>query len=448
MNIEFIAWMTEKLSIAADDAFLIANSENSNASQYILWKHLTWWGSSFVVWTSGSAAQYVCDWTADQVQINQAIAAANTAWWGTVYILPWSYSLANYILPLSNVTVVCLWLVTLTMAGSTEMIANTSAIEYFIWEWWYFNHNNAGWADKQCIRIDWATDIYFRNVQTVNAAHHAIWLTDCHRFWVTDTYNSTVGITNALDWCGIVLFDSTDWIIKWNSTYNTWYHWIQCHNNCDRIIIEDNFVNDTGNVNTAWAGIQAQDTCSSIIVSRNVMRNVLSAGINLDAVTNSILSDNIIDSTTTTAWISLTTSCSGIDVTSNNIKNTNYWVKVNTGSKINITNNTVDSPTLNWIYVLWGTTLYWSISNNNLVWMAGWSTAGIQLEGAGTGNAVIANNFVQWARYVARFATGTAYCNLTGNYGKITSLSTYANWIRDDSGWATITVDASNTAYV
>lgn len=80
--------------------------------------------------------------------------------------------------------------------------------------------------------------------------------------------------------------------------------------------------------------------------------------------------------------------------------------------------------------------------------MAGWSTAGIQLEDAGTGNAVIANNFVQWARYVARFATGTAYCNLTGNYGKITSLSTYANWIRDDSGWATITVDASNTAYV
>ncbi len=406
-----------------------------------------WLCSPFkVVGPSGSCADYRCNGADDHVAINEAMSVLQADWWGKIYILACNYVLWSYILRYPNVTVECLWIVTFTTTGNSEMLINTQDLGSVRWYWWVFDQAGVA-ADKQCIRIDWWYDVWIYGMQTINASHHAIRLTDLHRFTVQETYNSAPWLVNLLHWCGIVMFSCDKWSIHWNGTYNTAYHGIQCHNDCTDINIYDNVCDDTGNVNTAWSGIQAQSNSNRINVRGNTTTNVSWSGINLDDTTNSKVHNNTVDSTTLTAWILINGACSNVAVDNNDIIWASYWVKVDTWSSVSVDSNRIFNPTINWIYVLWGATLYGSVSGNDITWMAWGATAGIQFEGVGTGHANVSDNFVQWARYVARFAVGTTNCNLTGNTGKITSLATYTQGIRDDSGGATITVDASNIAY-
>lgn len=62
--------------------------------------------NSYTVGPTSSGATYITDGVADEVQINQAITAANTAGGGTVFLYPGTYTCAATISMLSNVNLV------------------------------------------------------------------------------------------------------------------------------------------------------------------------------------------------------------------------------------------------------------------------------------------------------------------------------------------------------
>jgi len=78
---------------------------------------------------SGKAqADYICDGTADDVEINLAITAANALSGGTVVLLDGTYTVADSIVPLSYVT--------LSLSpGATITIPNTLAAGYCVVKW-------------------------------------------------------------------------------------------------------------------------------------------------------------------------------------------------------------------------------------------------------------------------------------------------------------------------
>lgn len=87
----------------------------------------------YYVLARDGTGHYNCDGTADNVQFDLAITAANAAGGGVIFVKDGSYSFSAGITPLSNVEVICSTGVTITRASSLDMIKTTSAVTDFIW---------------------------------------------------------------------------------------------------------------------------------------------------------------------------------------------------------------------------------------------------------------------------------------------------------------------------
>lgn len=397
--------------------------------------------ASYSVWVAWSGATYEADGTADEETIQDAIDAVNAAWWWTVLVLPWDYTTlaTNYIK--DNVHLILSpWAIIHAMTDD-HMITTLWATSKFSISGWKFDHWWSSAWSNHCIRIDQWSDFFIYNVENIDAWHHSFWIRNCDRYVISQCYSNGAWIA-WYDWCWIVMEIANDWMIINNTTYNSWYHWIQCRWTCNRMYIAWNNVNDTWNVNAAWSWIQCQHTNTDIIITGNTLRNVSSAWISIEDTTWYVISDNIVDSTTTTAGIyALSSSLNGV-VKGNILKWVSNWIKVADCSNISISGNIWDSITANGVYILWSTTNY-NVTWNTFTWMAWWTTVWLLVEW--TANwGVMNNNFVQWSRYLIRLNAWVDNILALGNMWKVTNLSSA---VRDDSWWSNITL-TSNATYL
>lgn len=142
MSDKTIQSLTEKATLVAGDYFVVADSEDDYA-----WKKS--WPSSFMwpfvtVWPAWYYANYVCDWVADNVQINAAIDYLYDLWWWTLLAKDWIYDIQWTIYIKANVKVMC--------GHATVFRRNAS----FIW-WWVKNIVELSWTDAQMRywTVDW-----------------------------------------------------------------------------------------------------------------------------------------------------------------------------------------------------------------------------------------------------------------------------------------------------
>lgn len=89
-NINFPSWVSEKTSLDSGDFLLISDSADSFNRKKAGISAVRWW-NTVTVWTTWSWADYICDWVADEVQIQEAITYLNTLWGWTIRFLSWTY---------------------------------------------------------------------------------------------------------------------------------------------------------------------------------------------------------------------------------------------------------------------------------------------------------------------------------------------------------------------
>lgn len=119
----------------------------------------------YYVIASDGTGDYNCDGTADNIQFDEAIVAANAAGGGTIFVKDGSYSFSAGITPLSNVEVICGGGVVITRASSLDMIKTTSAVTDFTWRGGnigndVFINENFHFSHIDCKRIK-ITDVLF-----------------------------------------------------------------------------------------------------------------------------------------------------------------------------------------------------------------------------------------------------------------------------------------------
>lgn len=91
------AWYNYINDSITDDYFTRSSTNIADQIATAVWPYVT-------VWRTWSGATYICDWVADQVQINQALATLKN-----VYILKWTYNLTWSILINSSQRIIWAW---------------------------------------------------------------------------------------------------------------------------------------------------------------------------------------------------------------------------------------------------------------------------------------------------------------------------------------------------
>lgn len=214
------------------------------------------WKIYVTVWPTGD---YVTDWTADNIQIQEAIDAVNTAGGGIVFINEWTYNLTNWLILKDNVCIdwVFWWTIIKASSGMTW---------WLILQWAWLPVNN--WSIRN-ITFDWNSQFNCSGIQI-------------YRF--NNLYIDTIVVKN-INWVwGIRLWEYTatptvdvsTWLFFSNSiidnVYNTTVEWMLTTNVENAKITNNIFKNcDLNNASTVSFFLGSKN----FIISNNQFENSL-----------------------------------------------------------------------------------------------------------------------------------------------------------------------------
>ena len=272
-----------------------------------------------VVWDTN--ADYITDWTDDNIQIQQAIDYINSIWWGTIYIKPWIYYITTWLILKPNVTIIWdKWAVELKGAtgvwwgiiyqGSwypvtnctikniiinANNIYNVSWIQIYLFDWlileWITIKNvNGVWGIMVWTYTDWASfnfimdscildyihdttlewflitntenfelkDNTFKNCDLINASTISIFLWNSNWTLTNNYFENSVD-----DFCLVDMTWSQDIIFSNNHLkhkWTNWWSWVIIRN-CKNINID---TNDFKSNNNGWYWVHLLDWNSTI----------------------------------------------------------------------------------------------------------------------------------------------------------------------------------------
>lgn len=172
----------------------------------------------YIVGPTGSGADYETDGTADDVQINEAIVAANLAGGGVVYILPGEYTISDIIFILSNVKLIGSGIDITTIKsvnnynppstpvigsaadGRIQLIGDGATNIHISGITWDGNVQNiSGLTNNthgRTFYITEAEDLFIKNNKFINTIHYIIYVGSSTNVWVENNivlggYDST-----------------------------------------------------------------------------------------------------------------------------------------------------------------------------------------------------------------------------------------------------------------
>ncbi len=131
----------------------------------------------YIVGTTGSGADYITDGTADEVQINQAITAANGDGGGTVLILPGTYNAAANITLKSGVNLIGCGYGTLIYLDTASIKPAASASNIVLSNFRVDGTNNDYSVDSMSLEIRNCSDLTIDRVWCTNSYGFSIFVT-------------------------------------------------------------------------------------------------------------------------------------------------------------------------------------------------------------------------------------------------------------------------------
>jgi len=142
---KFPSWMPTKSSLVSADKIMASDSENGSEPCTISYGELALSISTCVtVGTTGSWARFICDWTADEVQIQQAIDYLGTLWGWTIRFLSGTYNIGT-ITMINDIAIV--WDKTVIIkaknALNSYMIDMFDVTENVSFDWIIFDGNSS-----------------------------------------------------------------------------------------------------------------------------------------------------------------------------------------------------------------------------------------------------------------------------------------------------------------
>lgn len=368
----FPTWYTQKSSPVLADKILISDSESSNQTKYMEITNLPFpaveeakfsFKTFVTVWFSN--ADYICDGTDDDVQIQEAIDAITN---GTIFIKKWTYQIsASLIITKDNISL--LWekwtILKLKDSGNT-----------FILELWDASTLNSN-ITIDSIEFDWnksnntsSYGISFKEVNYVN-------VTNCY---LHDFKNQALLIPNVSNFCTVTknIFLDNDsssihsytwwsqnntftensiinsWLRDWSSTWG-----IYIPSSCDGNIISNNQIYNCG----AW-GIEIWHTESDSwrnIVEWNSIKWSYGFWIQAYRQNDSIISNNLCYNNWY-SWIYLIQAENCIVEWNKVLANVNSGIWLYNSDNCSITNNYINFNYQNWI--LLEDCQYWNFNWN------------------------------------------------------------------------------------
>ena len=194
--------ISEKTAPTISDKIFIADADSSWATKEVELGNLPFPDIeantfNYKVWVTvgASHADYICDGTADEVQIEEAIAYVNTAGGGIVYIKEWIYNIASEITAKNNVLVIGdgVWVTTLFWGiawwyvffnSTSQTISNFRVSNLTI----DTNNIATAWA----IWLNKATECIIDSVEFKNNTKFMLVFWWNNAVWPIDCFNNTV----------------------------------------------------------------------------------------------------------------------------------------------------------------------------------------------------------------------------------------------------------------
>jgi len=187
-------------------------------------------------------ADYICDWTNDEVQFQQAIDDLYADWGWALLIKSWTYKISWQVTIKTNVNLYWQWASSVlkpqwnfyafVTASHTDITLQDLVIDSWdITEW-----NN---SITQAVRIQNGNDIRFINCKIINCYGWGVWVTS----------NAAVAKRVIFDWCYLTWKWNNDVIWGWTANSATW--------NIEWVIVTNTYIEQ--NIGWAWTYYNAID---------------------------------------------------------------------------------------------------------------------------------------------------------------------------------------------
>lgn len=147
------------------------------------------------VWQTWSGADYICDWTADDIQIQEAITAMNAAGGGIVFIMEWTYDITGQIIGKNNVIVLGAGIEATILqggiaAGYVFYNSTSQTISNFVIEDLTIDNENV--ATVAGVGLNKALRCVIRNVKFTNNTQFMLTLGVNNAAWPIDCFNNVI----------------------------------------------------------------------------------------------------------------------------------------------------------------------------------------------------------------------------------------------------------------
>lgn len=421
----FPTWYTQKNSPALADKILISDSEASNQTKYIEITDLPFpaveeakfaFKTSVTVWFSN--ADYICDGTADNVEINLAIATVWALWGWEIIIKEWNYNLSAWIvIAVDNITIT--WL-------PWNNISTTNSIRAFsLIKSWNAQIEN---TIIQWVQIDWC-NIAIYSVNWYNTKYRNNRMYNCYLQWINayDThceiaYNLIDTVTTEF-W--IVVTWQEDFKIYWNILLNC-FQWIEIWYPVKKVKVYDNYTYNTTRYwfcillhELVWSPLTA---VTDVEVYNNIFEDNWRMWIRIEITTVWFTIDNINIHWNTILWCVDGTWWYGIDVYD--------W------NNVQISNNYCENFALWWIRSRWTWTIItWNLVNSSISW-SNWIEAAMS-DWVITNNAI--KNCTIWLYWfttaINNFYLWNTFENVTAEYWWIHDEDKLIELVSNDLTW-------------